>query len=308
MNRTMTENEEEEDYEDGVKTSIALYAGMGGFIVLTQIIAVLLATLSDIEPAFENPESMWNPIYFFVTIMIFTALILLVFKFGGDKLVYFVMLAAVALTMYYVMVALEALIYSFMKGVSVQIYSLMQLVQPYSVLPLVLTIILTLLLYKYPEWYVLDATGVIIAGGATAIFGVSLGIVPVLLLMIMLAIYDAIAVYKTKHMVSLAESIVDLRVPILFVLPRKRKFSLLKNGDMDEAFYMGLGDAIIPSILVVSAFVTYPSAAPALCTVIGILVGYTALTRLAGRGTPHAGLPLLNSGAIIGFVIGVLLC
>jgi presenilin-like A22 family membrane protease len=126
--------------------------------------------------------------------------------------------------------------------------------------------------------------------------------------MIMLAVYDAIAVYKTKHMVSLAESIVDLRVPILFVLPRKRKFSLLKGGDMDEAFYMGLGDAIIPSILVVSAFVTYPSAAPALGTVIGILVGYTALTRLAGRGTPHAGLPFLNSGAIIGFVIGVLLC
>lgn len=304
----MTENEEEEDYEDGVKTSIALYAGMGGFIVLTQIIAVLLAILTDIEPAFENPESIWNPIYFFVTIMIFTALILLVFKFGGDKLVYFVMLAAVALTMYYVMVALEALICSFMKGASVQIYGLLQLVQPYSVLPVVLTIILTLLLYKYPEWYVLDATGVIIAGGATAIFGVSLGIVPVLLLMIMLAIYDAIAVYKTKHMVSLAESIVDLRVPILFVLPLKRKFSLLKNGDMDEAFYMGLGDAIIPSILVVSAFVTYPSAAPALGTVIGILVGYTALTRLAGRGTPHAGLPFLNSGAIIGFVVGVLLC
>lgn len=304
----MTENEEEEDYEDGVKTSIALYAGMGGFIVLTQIIAVLLAILTDIEPAFENPESMWNPIYFFVTIMIFTALILLVFKFGGDKLVYFVMLAAVAVTIYYVMVAVEALICSFMKGASVQIYGLLQLVQPYSVLPVVLTIILTLLLYKYPEWYVLDATGVIIAGGATAIFGVSLGIVPVLLLMIMLAVYDAIAVYKTKHMVSLAESIVDLRVPILFVLPRKRKFSLLKNGDMDEAFYMGLGDAIIPSILVVSAFVTYPSAAPALCTVIGILVGYTALTRLAGRGTPHAGLPFLNSGAIIGFVIGVLLC
>ncbi len=304
----MTENEEEEDYEDGVKTSIALYAGMGGFIVLTQIIAVLLAILTDIEPAFENPESMWNPIYFFVTIMIFTALILLVFKFGGDKLVYFVMLAAVAVTIYYVMVAVEALICSFMKGASVQIYGMLQLVQPYSVLPVVLTIILTLLLYKYPEWYVLDATGVIIAGGATAIFGVSLGIVPVLLLMIMLAIYDAIAVYKTKHMVSLAESIVDLRVPILFVLPRKRKFSLLKNGDMDEAFYMGLGDAIIPSILVVSAFVTYPSAAPALGTVIGILVGYTALTRLAGRGTPHAGLPFLNSGAIIGFVIGVLLC
>ncbi len=43
---------------------------------------------------------------------------------------------------------------------------------------------------------------------------------------------------------------------------------------------------------------------PALGAMIGTLVGYAALTRLAGRGTPHAGLPFLNSGAIIGFVIG----
>ena len=281
-------SEEEEVTETEEKNlSIFLCLGMAVLLVLTQVIAVLLAApfaASGIK-AFQDPESMWNTVYFIILIIGFTALILLVLKFGGDKLVQFIMLAAVAVTMYYVMAVLV----------------------PYGYVPIVITIALTVLLYIYPEWYILDATGLVIGGGAAAIFGISLDIIPVILLMILLAIYDAISVYKTKHMVSLAESIVDMRLPILFVLPRKRNFSIVKNSDMGEAFFMGLGDAIIPSMLVVSAFVNYTSAAPALGAALGTLAGYAVLSRIAGRGKPHAGLPFLNSGAIIGFVIGLAL-
>lgn len=267
--------------------SIFLCLGMAVFLVLTQVIAVLLAApfaASGIKFS-EDPESLWNTLYFIILIIGFTALILLVLKFGGDKLVQFIMLAAVALTIYYVMAVLL----------------------PYGYVPIVATITLTLLLYIYPEWYILDAVGLVIGGGAAAMFGISLDIIPLILLMIILAIYDAISVYKTKHMVSMAESIVEMRLPILFVLPRKRKFSLLRDSDKEEAFFMGLGDAIIPSMLVVSAFVNpeYPSVAPALGAALGTLAGYAVLSRIAGRGKPHAGLPLLNSGAIIGFVVGL---
>ncbi len=284
----MSEEEEVTETETEEKNlSIFLCLGMAVLLVLTQVIAVLLAApfaASGIK-AFQDPESMWNTVYFIILIIGFTALILLVLKFGGDKLVQFIMLAAVAVTMYYVMAVLL----------------------PYGYVPIVITIALTVLLYIYPEWYILDATGLVIGGGAAAIFGISLDILPVILLMILLAIYDAISVYKTKHMVSLAESIVDMRLPILFVLPRKRNFSIVKNSDMGEAFFMGLGDAIIPSMLVVSAFVNYTSAAPALGAALGTLAGYAVLSRIAGRGKPHAGLPFLNSGAIIGFVIGLAL-
>ncbi len=284
----MSEEEEVTETETEEKNlSIFLCLGMAVLLVLTQVIAVLLAApfaASGIK-AFQDPESMWNTVYFIILIIGFTALILLVLKFGGDKLVQFIMLAAVAVTMYYVMAVLV----------------------PYGYVPIVITIALTVLLYIYPEWYILDATGLVIGGGAAAIFGISLDILPVILLMILLAIYDAISVYKTKHMVSLAESIVDMRLPILFVLPRKRNFSIVKNSDMGEAFFMGLGDAIIPSMLVVSAFVNYTSAAPALGAALGTLAGYAVLSRIAGRGKPHAGLPFLNSGAIIGFVIGLAL-
>ncbi len=280
-------SEEEKEKAEEKNLSIFLCLGMAVLLVLTQVIAVLLAApfaASGIK-AFQDPESIWNTVYFIILIIGFTALILLVLKFGGDKLVQFIMLAAVAVTMYYVMAVLV----------------------PYGYVPIVITIALTLLLYIYPEWYILDATGLVIGGGAAAMFGISLDIIPVILLMILLAIYDAISVYKTKHMVSLAESIVAMRLPILFVLPRKRNFSIVKNSDMGEAFFMGLGDAIIPSMLVVSAFVNYTSAAPALGAALGTLAGYAVLSRIAGRGKPHAGLPLLNSGAIIGFLIGLAL-
>ncbi len=277
--------DDEEEEREEKRASIALFICMGSFILLTQIIALLLAAPFDLAgmTAFENPDDPLNPIIFFFIIIAFTAFILVVFRFGGKRLIYFVMLGAVAITMYYVMYALF---------------------HPNVYLPVVSTLALALLLYKYPEWYVLDATGLIIGGGAAAIFGISLGILPVLLLLIILAVYDAIAVYKTKHMVSLAESVIDLRLPILFVLPRKWSFSLMKGDEMEDGFFMGLGDAIIPSILVVSSFVTYELATPTLGALIGTLAGYAVLSTIAGRGKPHAGLPFLNSGAILGFAIG----
>jgi len=276
--------DDKEEEREEKRASIALFIGMGSFILLTQIIALLLAAPFDLAgmTAFENPDDPLNPIIFFIFIIAFTAFILVVFRFGGKRLIYFVMLAAVAITIYYVMAVLL----------------------PYAFIPEISTLALALLLFKYPEWYVLDATGLIIGGGAAAIFGISLGILPVLLLLIILAVYDAIAVYKTKHMIALAESVIDLRLPILFVLPRKWSFSLMKGDAMEDGFFMGLGDAIIPSVLVVSSFVTYELATPTLGALVGTLVGYAVLSTIAGRGKPHAGLPFLNSGAILGFAIG----
>ena len=115
-------------------------------------------------------------------------------------------------------------------------------------------------LYKYPEWYVIDALGILLAAGVASIFGVSLGTVPVIVLLVILAVYDAISVYKTKHMITLAEGVIDLKTPILFVIPKKRDYSFIQEGigKLDDggersAFIMGMGDLIMPSVLVVSA-------------------------------------------------------
>jgi presenilin-like A22 family membrane protease len=74
--------------------------------------------------------------------------------------------------------------------------------------------------------------------------------------------------------------------------------------------FMGLGDIIFPGMLVLSAMQWLdPSVAfeVAMCTLVGGLLGYLALMTYVARGKAQAGLPLLNGGAILGYLVGGLL-
>jgi len=181
--------------------------------------------------------------------------------------------------------------------------------------------VLLFALVKSGEWYVINMIGLILAVGITAILGMSLGILPVMILLIIMAVYDAIAVYKTKHMVALAEGVVPMRLPVMFVIPNRRDFSMddlkdkgltQREGQEREAFFMGVGDTVIPGILAVSASIYLPDTASflltanlwvAVGTIIGGLLGYLLLLRYVMRGKPQAGLPFLNGGAILGYLI-----
>jgi presenilin-like A22 family membrane protease len=183
---------------------------------------------------------------------------------------------------------------------------------------LILSVAAIVALYKFPEWYVIDTLGILIAAGVASIFGVSLNILPVIVLLVILAVYDAISVYKTKHMITLAEGVIDLKTPILFVIPKRRDYSFIKDGigklgDGGEraAFIIGMGDLIMPSILVVSANVFLKGEKlggviniPALGAIIGSLAGLCVLLYFVMSGKPQAGLPPLNGGTILGFLVG----
>jgi presenilin-like A22 family membrane protease len=74
--------------------------------------------------------------------------------------------------------------------------------------------------------------------------------------------------------------------------------------------FMGLGDVIFPGMLVLSAVQWLDSdygMSVAVSTLIGGLIGYTALMTYVARGKAQAGLPLLNGGAILGYFIGGLI-
>ncbi len=172
-----------------------------------------------------------------------------------------------------------------------------------------------LLLRFYPEWYIIDAFGILVSSGIAALFGVSMTTLPALLLLLVLAVYDAISVYKTRHMVSLAEGVIDIKAPLLFVVPKSRDYSFRQDqvsvsGDGKRgAYFLGLGDAIIPTVLVISAYWSLPAAGifglgfPALGAMLGTYAGFLLLMTTT-RDKPQAGLPFLNSGAILGFLAG----
>jgi hypothetical protein len=89
-----------------------------------------------------------------------------------------------------------------------------------------------------------------------------------------------------------------------------RSAAKAKKKSSQDAMFMGLGDVIFPGMLVISAM-TYlapiggASAALAvgIGTMIGGLAGYFWLMTYVARGQPQAGLPLLNGGAILGYLI-----
>jgi presenilin-like A22 family membrane protease len=254
--------------------------------------------------AFEDPGSMANPVIFIAIMLTFTALLLVLIRFDLKKVIAAVIGISIFLTFIYIYLAI--------------VYALAGETDPATVVALVLSVLSTVLLYKYPEWYVIDALGILIGAGVSAIFGASLDILPVIILLILLAIYDAISVYKTRHMITLAEGVIDLKTPILFVVPKRRDYSFIRDGigklaDGGEraAFIIGMGDMIMPSILVVSANVFLKGwrlggmiNLPALGAIVGSLAGLVVLLYFVMSGKPQAGLPPLNGGTILGFLAG----
>jgi presenilin-like A22 family membrane protease len=269
--------------------------------------------------AFEDPESLANPLIYLVIVVVFTFIVLLIAKYGKRILIKWIILGAVLLTIYSVL------------------WPLLGLALPLGGPPLGLgtagaialgtAALLTVLLYVYPEWYVIDLTGVLVAAGAAGIFGISFGLLPSLLLLTAFAVYDAIAVYGSKHMLDLADSVLELRLPIMFVVPKHRGYSFLEetariqepapaDAKPREAMFMGLGDAVIPAVLVVSAMTFLPATVTvagvsgalvvALATLAGSFLGFCALMYFVLKGNAHAGLPLLNGGAILGFFLTLL--
>lgn len=210
-----------------------------------------------------------------------------------------------------------------------------------------LSVLLMIILFIRPEWYVVNSVGILVGAGVIAMLGISFVPWLIIIFMVVAAIYDAWAVYKSKHMLDLADTMVNLKLPILLVAPQEKNYSFLDEKDTmrdrerseiytenieegpikksfekkrekgKDAMFMGLGDVIFPGILVISAITWLPHGTfvlgidatmwIGLMTMIGGLCGYFLLMGYVALGRPQAGLPLLNSGAILGYLISTLI-
>lgn len=253
--------------------------------------------------AFEDPDDSTNSIGYIGLLLAFTFVILWIAKKGKKWMIQVIILGAVGSTMVYLVPPFATMI-----GIGAGLA---------WTLGVLVGIACAIGLWKYPEWWVIDSVGVLVAAGAASLFGISLNVLPVIVLLVGLAIYDAIAVYRTKHMLALADTVMDLRLPILLVIPKSRGYSFLKeqaqfkkadetDGESErDALFMGLGDLVMPTILVVSALQFGWPAWSAWGAALGTLWGFLMLMATVLKGKPQAGLPLLNGGAIGGFLLGL---
>ena len=309
-----------------MRREIPSIAAMAALLVGSQIAAIALSPIFAGAgfQAFQSPQDVTNTVIYLIMILAFTAVILGLVRYKRQNLAKYVIMASIFITLAFIL--LLPLFYGLDYATGGTADGVL-LGNVATVLAFAVAAGLVYLLVKFPEWYVVDAIGIMTAAGVTAILGISFGTLPAILLLIALAFYDAWAVYRTKHMITLADELTSQRLPILLVIPKKAGYSFrqqkslkeqVASGEEREAMFVGLGDLIIPGIMAVSAF-TFSSAAGrsflgvlpngiiAFGTILGSLVGFIVLMRYVLKGNPQAGLPLLNGGALLGFVIASLL-
>ena len=300
---------------------VALYIG-AQLVALTLALPFKSAGLASTT----NPNSPTDPLFIIAVIVIVPVFILwIASRSGGVAALRILILVGIASSLAITLQATVALVTP--SPVWIPPAALGQFIDwsyPISV-SIAVTMFLALLID--PQWYVVDLAGFVAGGSLIALLGISFGILPSFILLGALAVYDAIAVYRTKHMISLADVVVEMKLPILMVMPdapgydytRKGSFQAERNRPSEEreAMFMGLGDIVIPGTLVVSAFVWLPATSvlpgvganllTAFGALAGSLVGYAFLMRLVERGNAQAGLPLLNGGALAGYIVSYLL-
>jgi len=333
---------------------VAAGCGLIGCIFLV----VQLGALALVDPfqtagyqAVEDPSDPTNSVVYIGAILLATGGMLLAFRYDADQLIRgLIVFSSAWLSLYIFRLFVPPVVD--VAGVNVPAIGLAAL--------------LGLALLVYPEWYVIDTAGAVMGAAAAGLFGISFGILPALLLLSVLAVYDAISVYGTEHMLTLASGVMDLKIPVVLVIPLSLSYSYLdaatpdptedgadtddgeagthtddggrehagardgptpetgggesppedETGGADpldrDALFIGLGDAIIPTILVASAAFFAPAGVrtilgvplPALTAMIGTFAGLAVLLWMVLKGRAHAGLPLLNGGSIAGYLLG----
>lgn len=217
----------------------------------------------------QTPESLLSPLLMMAWILVLTGVIMLFIKwkkFGFIKALEVVALFSAAF------IVVESFIPELWSAAFVFIGALMAWK------------------YWHPEdVLVKNAFSALAAAGVGAVLGVSLGLLPILFFLGVLSVYDYVAVFKTKHMVSMATSL------------KQKGFSM--TADIPTPFHtfqLGTGDLAMPSAVVVSIAV-FLGSVPAGFAAIGGLAGLLWTVDYVGKNVGKA-LP-----AIPPITIGILL-
>jgi len=309
---------------------------------------------------FQDETDVGNVGVFAGIILAFTAVLLLAFRYGVSMA-----LLRTGLTLYFGL--LVGTVFGVTTGIGTVAggHSLLAGL-PTSPATVAVGLLAGVVLLLYPEWYVIDIAAVVIGAAVIPMIGLGFGPLPIVVLLVAWAGYDAYSVYVSGHMQELASGLGELKLPFVYVVPRSLSYSMIDDdfdlgledednagggdadtadgdggdadtadgdgGDADtadadsgetdaadaddgpEVALLGLGDAIIPGMLAVSAgqYLDAPTVVPALNAnlpavgaIAGGLVGMAALTYLVHRVEgAHAGLPPLNAGVLAGYLVG----
>ncbi len=162
---------------------------------------------------------------------------------------------------------------------------------PFGYLSIALAAVLVVLRFYHPTILTQNLALMIAIAGISASLGLLFPLPAVLVILAVLSVYDVIAVYRTKHMLTLFKGLLDSGTPFAIIVPDKdssihEQVSSAKPGT-GKFLMLGTGDLAFPIIFAVSALPL------GIMSSLAILVG-----ALVGMFTVHVILTQKKTGAI----------
>ncbi len=257
----------------------------------------------------DNPDAVENGVGLIVWILLFTGLLLLVIKLVSDRNLFFLLKGLEAMAIFG-----SGLIVLLPLGID-------------DLVSFSLAIALVAARIVWKEHLLLrNISSIVAAAGAGALIGASIGVVPILVFLLLMAIYDFIAVFKTGHMVTLAKSLTKKNLSFTFAMPttkaatekdktgdgpwrgkagRRPPSPPLREGGEGHQFELGTGDMVVPLAFAVSVLAasqkTIPmpySILPAVAVLIASLMGLVFTVHQASQKEGRA-LPALPVQAVL---------
>lgn len=147
--------------------------------------------------------------------------------------------------------------------------------------------------------------------GVAVSMGESLNAVAVVILLGILAVYDVIAVYGTKHMVVMGKELLQHKVFFGLVIPGSPRDLLKRLEDItphSDFVFLGTGDVVLPALLVATTarYGTLEAVFPAAGALVGLMLT-TGLFFTKSHKRPMPALPPIALGAILGYIFTILL-
>lgn len=229
-------------------------------------------------------QSFLSVIFLFLLIIVGTVILLYIIKYYKGKLLFLI------IEFFLIAVPSSIVFYSFLRMQFLYFESM--------VVAIILGSALALLKWKFS--YLKNVAAVFASAAVGALFGLSFSPFLVLVFLVILAIYDYIAVFKTKHMVTLAKEV--LKRDMALTISSKAKIPKIGMKRID----LGTGDILAPIMLEVSFLPTNPSAS--ILILIGSAISvFLIFYLLRTRKMILPALPPIILGMIISLIIGVVL-
>jgi len=170
--------------------------------------------------------------------------------------------------------------------------------------------LLVVLRFLRPSIVIQNLTMVLAIAGLGATIGLSLSLFSALIILMVLSIYDFIAVYKTGHMIKMAKQMMDSKSLLAFVVPQtlvgyKDNLSKIKVGQ-GQVFILGSGDVVMPLIAIAAAsrLSIWHSLIVLLFAFLGLIFMHLIFSSQSVR-RPMAALPPIALLTIIGIFVSM---